>query len=178
MRRGALERCTISRIIPRSRLCGSGARRTGSNPARPEVTLALFADGLDERGGRWNPSNSFLSRALIRLRKAGLRNMMRMAELKVRIHPPPAALREIGLFQSRRSVIGQASISARKPIAGESNHALSGKAAVLARHGQRRSPRPEHRYLAISKSAHRAAGLRRIVCGTRCAVARCPRTVL
>ena len=41
---------------------------------------------------------------------------------------------------------------------------------MLARHGHRRSPRPEHRYLAISKSAHRAAGLRRIVCGTRCAV--------
>jgi hypothetical protein len=33
-----------------------------------------------------------------------------------------------------------------------------------------RIARPEHRYLAISKSAHRAAGLRRIVCGTRCAV--------
>jgi hypothetical protein len=46
----------------------------------------------------------------------------------------------------------------------------SATAAVLARHGHRRSPRPEHRYLAISKSAHRAAGLRRIVCGTRCAV--------
>ena len=27
---------------------------------------------------------------------------------------------------------------------------------MLARHGHRRSPRPEHRYLAISKSAHRA----------------------
>jgi hypothetical protein len=34
---------------------------------------------------------------------------------------------KIGLFQSRRSVFGQASISARKPIAGESNHALSRK---------------------------------------------------
>jgi hypothetical protein len=34
---------------------------------------------------------------------------------------------KIGLFQSSRSVFGQASISARKPIAGESNHALSRK---------------------------------------------------
>ena len=50
----------------------------------------LSTGGLDERGVRWNPSNSLLSRALIRLRKAGLRNMMRMAELKVRIHSPPA----------------------------------------------------------------------------------------
>ena len=33
-----------------------------------------------------------------------------------------------------------------------------------------KSPWPEHRYLAISKSAHRAAGLRRSVCGTHCAV--------
>jgi len=46
----------------------------------------------------------------------------------------------------------------------------SAAAAVLARLRHRRSPRPEHRYLAIGKSAHRAAGLRRIVCGTRCAV--------
>ena len=34
---------------------------------------------------------------------------------------------------------------------------------MLARHGHRRSPRPEHRYLAIRQSAHRAARLRRIV---------------
>jgi hypothetical protein len=52
--------------------------------------LLLSTGGLDERGVRWNLSNSLLSRALIRLRKAGLRNMMRMAELKVRIHSPPA----------------------------------------------------------------------------------------
>ena len=78
---------------PRRRLCASGARRRGSKPARPEVALLLSTGGLDERGVRWNPSNSLLSRALIRLRKAGLRNMMRMAELKVRIHsPPPASL--------------------------------------------------------------------------------------
>ena len=51
----------------------------------------LSTGGLDERGVRWNPSNSLLSRALIRLRKAGLRNMMRMVELKVRIRSPPAA---------------------------------------------------------------------------------------
>jgi hypothetical protein len=69
---------TISRTSPRRRLCGSGARRTGSKPVRPEVTLLLSTGGLDERGVRWNPSNSLLSRALIRLRKAGLRNMMRM----------------------------------------------------------------------------------------------------
>jgi hypothetical protein len=82
---------------------------------------------------------------------------------------------KIGLFQSRRSVFGQASISARKPIAGEFESCAQPQAAVLARHGHRRSPRPEHRYLAISKSANRAAGLRRIVCAP---VARCPRTVL
>jgi hypothetical protein len=34
---------------------------------------------------------------------------------------------KIGLFQSSRSVFVQASISARKPIAGEPNHALSRK---------------------------------------------------
>jgi protein-L-isoaspartate O-methyltransferase len=34
---------------------------------------------------------------------------------------------KIGLFQSSRSVFVQADISARKPIAGESNHALSRK---------------------------------------------------
>jgi len=70
---------TISRTSPRRRLCGSGAPRTGSKPARPEVTLLRSTGGLDERGVRWNPSNSLLSRALIRLKKAGLRNMMRMA---------------------------------------------------------------------------------------------------
>ena len=41
---------------------------------------------------------------------------------------------------------------------------------MLERHGHRRSPRPEHRHLAISKSAHCTAGLRRIVYGTHCAV--------
>ena len=97
VQRGASNGGTISRMSPRRRLCGSGARRTGSKPAGPEVTLLRSTDGLDERGVRWNPSNSLLSRALIRLRKAGLRNMMRMAELKVRIHSPPAvSLRTIG----------------------------------------------------------------------------------
>ena len=42
---------TISRTSPRRRLCGSGARRTGSNSARPEVTLLLSTGGLDERAG-------------------------------------------------------------------------------------------------------------------------------
>jgi hypothetical protein len=43
---------TISRTSPRRRLCGSGARRTGSKPARPEVALLLSTGGLDERGVR------------------------------------------------------------------------------------------------------------------------------
>jgi hypothetical protein len=37
---------------------------------------------------------------------------------------------KIGLFQSSRSVFVQASISARKPIAGESNHALSASGGI------------------------------------------------
>ena len=41
----------ISRTSPRRRLCGSGARRTGSNSARPEVTLLLSTDGFDESAG-------------------------------------------------------------------------------------------------------------------------------
>src|SRR6516165_3149136 len=40
---------TISRTNPRRRLCGSGARRTGSTSAGPEVTLLLSTGGLDER---------------------------------------------------------------------------------------------------------------------------------
>jgi hypothetical protein len=64
----------------------------------------LSTGGLDERGVRWNPSNSLLSRALIRLRKASLRNMMRMAELKVRIHPPPAV--SLQTLRSPRDVAG------------------------------------------------------------------------
>src|SRR6516164_534207 len=59
---------TISRTNPRRRLCGSGARRTGSTSAGPEVTLLLSTGGLDER----NPSKSLLRPALIRLTKAGL----------------------------------------------------------------------------------------------------------
>jgi hypothetical protein len=55
----------------------------------------LSTGGLDERGVRWNLSNSLLSRALIRLRRAGLRDMMRTAELKVRIlFLPPAESQE------------------------------------------------------------------------------------
>ena len=42
---------TISRTSPRRRHCGSGARRTGSNSARPEVTLWLSPGGLDESAG-------------------------------------------------------------------------------------------------------------------------------
>ena len=81
---------------------------------------------------------------------------------------------KIGLFQSSRSVFVQASISARKPIAGESNHALSASGG-LARHAHRRSRRPEH----VSRdrnSARSAARLRRIVWWH--SRARCPRTVL
>jgi hypothetical protein len=37
---------------------------------------------------------------------------------------------KIGLFQSSRSVFVQASISARNPIAGESNHALSASGGI------------------------------------------------
>ena len=49
VRRDALEHGTISRTNPRRRLCGSGARRTGSTSAGPEVTLLLSTGGLDER---------------------------------------------------------------------------------------------------------------------------------
>src|SRR5271169_5616817 len=42
---------TISRTSPRRRLCGGGARRTGSNSATPEVTLLLSTGGLDESAG-------------------------------------------------------------------------------------------------------------------------------
>src|SRR6516225_4048392 len=49
VRRDALEHGTISRTKPRRRLCGSGARRTGSTSAGPEVTLLLSTGGLDER---------------------------------------------------------------------------------------------------------------------------------
>ena len=38
---------TISRTSPRRRLYGSGARRTGSNSARPEFALLLSTGGLD-----------------------------------------------------------------------------------------------------------------------------------
>jgi len=42
---------TISRTSPRRRLCGSGARRTGSNSAIPEVTLLLSTSCLDQSAG-------------------------------------------------------------------------------------------------------------------------------
>src|SRR6516162_10284567 len=63
---------TISRTNPRRRLCGSGARRTGSISAGPEVTLLLYTGALESWGVGRIPSNSLLCRALIRLRKAGL----------------------------------------------------------------------------------------------------------
>jgi hypothetical protein len=45
---------TISRTSPRRRPCGSGARRTGSNSARPDVTLLLSTDCLPwRRGSEW-----------------------------------------------------------------------------------------------------------------------------
>src|SRR6516162_2541514 len=55
VRRGALERWYDSRTSPRRRLCGSGARRTGSNSARPEVTLYYLLVALTKAGVRWNP---------------------------------------------------------------------------------------------------------------------------
>src|SRR5215469_13807844 len=42
----------IFRTRPRRRLCGSGAQRTGSTSAGPEVTLLLSTGGLDEVRGR------------------------------------------------------------------------------------------------------------------------------
>jgi hypothetical protein len=42
---------TIFRTSLRRPLCGSGARRTGSNSARPEVTLLLLTGGLDQSAG-------------------------------------------------------------------------------------------------------------------------------
>ena len=77
---------------------------------------------------------------------------------------------KIGLFQSSRSGFRSSEHFCTKTHCWRVESCAQPQAAVLARHGHRRSPRPEHRYLAISKSAHRAAGLRRIVCGTRCAV--------
>jgi len=50
----------------------SGARRTGSNSARPEVTLLRSAVALTKARGTLEPFNCLLSRALIRFRKAGL----------------------------------------------------------------------------------------------------------
>src|SRR6516225_1749168 len=64
---------TISRASPRRLLCSGGARRTGSNSASPKVTLLLSTGGLDESAGyAGTPCNSLLSRALTRLKKAGL----------------------------------------------------------------------------------------------------------
>jgi hypothetical protein len=51
VRRGALERWYNFRRRLRKRLCGSGARRTGSTSAGPEVTLSLSTSGLDESAG-------------------------------------------------------------------------------------------------------------------------------
>ena len=68
----------------------------------------------------------------------------------------------------------QASISARKPIAGESNHALSASGGISKARTSKIAP-TEH----VSRdrnSARRAARLRRIVWWH--SRARCPRTVL
>src|SRR6516165_9036146 len=46
---------TISRTSLRRRLCGSGARRTGSNSARPEVTLLLLPVALTKARGTPEP---------------------------------------------------------------------------------------------------------------------------
>jgi hypothetical protein len=49
---GAPSTCgTIFRTRPRKRLCGSGARRTGSTSVGPEVTLLLSAGGVGESAG-------------------------------------------------------------------------------------------------------------------------------
>jgi len=49
---GAPSTCgTIFRTRPRKRLCGNGARRTGSTSVGPEVTLLLSAGGVDESAG-------------------------------------------------------------------------------------------------------------------------------
>ena len=75
---------TIFRTRPKKRLCGSGAWRTGSNSAGPKAILLPFTGGLDKSAGLpKNPFNSLLSRALIRLGKAGLWSMTRIAEPKV-----------------------------------------------------------------------------------------------
>jgi hypothetical protein len=50
---------TISRTSPRRRLCGSGARRTGSNSARPDFTLLPSTVGLDESAGYAKPDQLF-----------------------------------------------------------------------------------------------------------------------
>ena len=46
---------TISRTSLRRRLCGSGARRTGSNSARPEVTMLLLPVALTKARGTPEP---------------------------------------------------------------------------------------------------------------------------
>ena len=49
---GAPSTCgTIFRTRPRKWLCGSGARRTGSTSAGPDVTLLLSTGGLAESAG-------------------------------------------------------------------------------------------------------------------------------
>jgi hypothetical protein len=51
VRRGALERWYDFRTRPRKRLYGSGARRTGSTSARPEVMLLLSTVALTKVQG-------------------------------------------------------------------------------------------------------------------------------
>src|SRR5215813_12007821 len=46
---------TISRTSPKRRLCGSGARKTGSNSAIPEVALLLFTGCFDQSAGYAEP---------------------------------------------------------------------------------------------------------------------------
>src|SRR4051794_10281027 len=81
---------TIFQTRPRKRLCGSGARRTGSNSARPEVTLLLSTGGLLESAGNAESVQLLAQSCTDPSHKGGLRNTMGMAELKVRIHSPPA----------------------------------------------------------------------------------------
>jgi len=46
---------TISRTSPKRRLCGSGARKTGSNSEIPEVALLLFTGCFDQSAGYAEP---------------------------------------------------------------------------------------------------------------------------
>ena len=84
-------RGTISRTRPRRRLCGSGASRTGSTSAGPEVTLLPSTGSFDESAGHAGIRPTSCSAVYGSGSESPvLRSMMRIAEPKVRIHSPPA----------------------------------------------------------------------------------------